>query len=215
MANSPAFEMQAREGKTAFLYEIPEPIMSALGVSNRNNTKTQNTECRQDRAIRKHAEWPHDRQPPETSTFYPSPRSSGEKRRKTSPSQESVPNSQTDDEVVKSSLPDAKATEPPGIGPRFSSRLVSKGLQRSTFRAKEHAGVAVRTLESSMHANDLEIEKIKEHRSKLIKEIKRLQDLVSNDDAVVRTYERANMDLKSQKENIQKSAFAMDFHSQC
>lgn len=71
--------------------------------------------------------------------------------------------------------------------------------------------VAVRTLDSSIHSNDMEIEKTKEHKSKLKREIERLYGLVSADNAAIRTYERANMQLKTQRETLQKRAFGLKY----
>ena len=201
--------MESKGGKPGFLYDIPN-TSSTPAVSSRGNTKIFRGDPKQTRRQQKLDSWPHDHQPP--SSFYSSTESGQSKKLKSSASQDSVPDSQADDtEIVPSSLP--QSGDEAAHMHRFSSRLMEKDLQCSKSKwgagsSKEDADTAIRTLESSIHENDLEIEKTKEHRSKLLKEITRLQDLASTDESVIRTYERANMSLKSRKEEIKKRKFA-------
>ena len=67
--------------------------------------------------------------------------------------------------------------------------------------------IAERTLEAGIHSNEEKIEKIKEHRDNLLKQLHRLHFLVSNDESDIRFYERANMQLKNQIEDLRQQAF--------
>jgi hypothetical protein len=90
----------------SFLYEINSAVTSP-SVSTHNTSNMMLGESRGERATRLRAEWPHDRQPPEHSPYYPSSSngSTNSKKGQSRASQESVPDSNPDEEVVKSSLP--------------------------------------------------------------------------------------------------------------
>ena len=194
--------------KSEFMYDIPSPIYS-LGVSSRVNTKNNTAEAKQERYAKRMAEWQHDRQPP--SSYYDSSETCISSKKKIKTSAESVSDTQNSDEVVPSSMPDlGNSTEDENRRQRFSARLMNKSQQRSAQAGKANSEVAIHTLDRSIYENELEIEKIKEHRGKLIKEVKRIRDLVSQDDSTIRTYERANMQLKTQKENHRMHAFKLD-----
>jgi hypothetical protein len=103
--------MTSNHGKSvSFLYELPGAVTSPRD-STRNTSKMNPRETRAERAMRLRIEWPHDRQPPEDYSSS-SNGSSNSKKGKSRPSQESVPDSHPDDEVVKSSLPSSPEQTP-------------------------------------------------------------------------------------------------------
>jgi hypothetical protein len=203
--------MGSRGVKSTFLYELPSPCTSPI-ISTRNTMKNQAPDAKQDKIAKRMAEWPHDHQPP--SSFYNSTRSSCDKKIKRQSSQDSVPATQTEDsDFVPCSL-----AQSDGVArqQRFSPRLVQKDRERvrqgrKATSSKERVNIAVRTLERSIHKNDLQIEQTEEHKMILMKEIKQLQDRVAQDESVIRTYKRANMQLKTQREELRKRAFDMNY----
>jgi hypothetical protein len=103
--------MTSNHGKSvSFLYELPGAVTSPRD-STRHTSKVNLLETKAERAMRLRIEWPHDRQPPEDYSSS-SNGSSNSKKGKSRPSQESVPDSHPDDEVVKSSLPSSPEQTP-------------------------------------------------------------------------------------------------------
>jgi hypothetical protein len=205
--------MDAKGGKGSFMYHIPSPFSSPR-ISTHNNTKTTTADQKQDKALKKAMEWQHDHQPPSSYYASTSVESNRDKKGKANPSQESVSDSHTEDnEVVPSSLPEPG--EESRQVQRFSSRLLSrqkagKPVRGKSVDSRQHWKSSKRTLGESIYVNNLQIEKIKDHRGKLKREIKRLCDLVSNDDSEIRTLERANMQLETQRETLRRLLFASE-----
>jgi hypothetical protein len=101
---------------------------------------------------------------------------------------------------------------------RFSFRIAERMKRKQQFSGddlgytspREYKN-AVRTLEEKIHKNEIEIEKIKEKKSDLKKQIHRLQYLVLSKDADIRFFKRANIQLKTQKEDLQQQAFNLKY----
>jgi hypothetical protein len=203
------------------MYELPSTGNSPT-VSTHNTLKMQPGESREDWAVRLRAEWPHDRQPPSN---YPTPLSGGgssSKKRRTQSSQESVPDSNAEEEVIKSSLPcsvDMESGRSPRARPSYLRKHVDK--ERSAlFRTGAHASVQsrrsgiesieagkersaqIRTLNSSIYINQVEIGKIRERKSLYKKDISRLHEMKSQANAEILTLQRAVMRLRAQREKL-------------
>lgn len=195
--------MESKGSKSTFLYELPSPYASPR-VSTRNTSKMPTPESKKDKNLKKLMEWPHDHQP--SSSFYDSTGSNASKKRKARFSQDSVPDSQN--EVVPCSLP---AAEYDVHGYRYSFRIAEKKEREKKSQEintdPRDIDITMRTLESSIHSNEVKMEKIKDHRSDLLKQIHRIQYLVSNDEADIRFYERTNIQLKTQMEELKQRAF--------
>lgn len=200
--------MESKGGKPTFLYDLPSPCTSPR-VSTRNTSKIPTPESKKDKNLNLPLEWPHDRQ--HTSSFFDSSASNACKKRKTKSSQDSVPDSQN--EVIPSSLP---ASEDNAHGHRFSFRIADRREREKKSQGNStdprDTAIAMRTLESNIYSNEVKMEKIKEHKSNLLKQIHRLQYLVLNDEADIRFYERTNIQLKTQREELQQRAFDTRYH---
>ena len=202
--------MDSKKGKQTFMYDLPSPL-SPPRVSNRNISKSQPQESRQDKHAKKLMEWQHDHQPP--SSYYESSDSNSSKRKKVNPSQHNAGGSQN--EVIPSSIPES---EYDAHVHRYSFRIAEKrkreqqssGTVMSDTSPRDYA-ITVRTLETRIHSNETEMEKIKEHRDNLLKQLHRLHFLVSNDESDIRFYERANMQLKNQIEDLRQQAFEFKY----
>lgn len=191
--------MESKGIQSPFLYELPSP-RTPPRISTRNIPK-------HDKHLKKLMEWPHDHQP--SSSFYESPDSNTTKKKRMKSSQDHAQDSQT--EVIPSSLP---LSDDEAHVHRFSFRIAEKRKREQqsnggggSYTHPRDIAIAVRALESSIHSNETKIEKIKEHRNDLQKRMYRLQYLVSNDESDIRFYERTNMQLKTQREELQQQIF--------
>ncbi len=177
---------------------LPPSFTTPPRNSTLNSKKSPTVETRHERAKKKHDEWTHDAQPPDTSSFYPSSESNRGLSNKNC--FESVPDSQEETELAVSTLNNRGKTRES----RAVSRLTynDSPVKTDSVGGLKTSEISIRMLDTNIYENETRIEEIKERRHHSRRQIKALSEQVYNDDNYIRTLERTIAQFKGQKERI-------------
>jgi len=170
------------------LYPLETPVTSPQNTKRSSQNQRRKHE---EKDSLKRANWNHDHQPP--WLFTDSSDSVGSKKFKKGSSQCSVADSQTEEEIVPSSLPIL-----PNTPDARMTRSKTASDDKKQFEAK------MRKFDTQIYGYELEIENIKTQRDQHLKSVSRFQDLVCTDNSTIRIYERTIMRLKMEKEEFIK-----------